>query len=34
MITVSDEDEETIVPVLIDFSLAKFIAGDNALVRN
>lgn len=34
MITVSDEDGETIVPVLIDFSLAKFIAGDNALVRN
>ena len=33
MITIQD-DGETIVPVLIDFSLAKFIGGDNALVRD
>ena len=33
MITVSEEDGKTILPVLIDFSLAKFIGGENALVR-
>ena len=33
MITMSDEDvEERIVPVLIDFSLAKFIGGSNAVL--
>jgi len=32
MITMSDEDDERIVPVLIDFSLAKFVGGKNALL--
>lgn len=32
MMTMSD-DGESVVPVLIDFSLAKFIGGENALVR-
>ena len=31
MITI-ENDGETIVPILIDFSLAKFIGGDNAVV--
>jgi serine/threonine protein kinase len=32
MITMSDEEGESIVPVLIDFSLAKFIDGKNAVL--
>jgi serine/threonine protein kinase len=33
MITMDEDGEDKIVPVLIDFSLAKFIGGENALVR-
>mmetsp|Transcript_42398 Transcript_42398/g.74315 ORF Transcript_42398/g.74315 Transcript_42398/m.74315 type:complete len:446 (+) Transcript_42398:188-1525(+) len=32
MITISEEDDERIVPVLIDFSLAKFVSGQNAVL--
>ncbi|KAL3786087.1 hypothetical protein HJC23_003204 [Cyclotella cryptica] len=32
MITMSEGEEDRIVPVLIDFSLAKFIGGENALL--
>lgn len=32
MITAAEEDGERIVPVLIDFSLAKFVGGENALL--
>lgn len=32
MVTISEDDGETIVPVLIDFSLAKYVDGENAVV--
>eukprot|EP00956_Cyclotella_meneghiniana_P031278 scaffold81739_cov67-Cyclotella_meneghiniana.AAC.6 len=32
MVTISEDDGETIVPVLIDFSLAKFVDGENAVL--